>query len=263
MNNSKKTNVKETVRNVYSSISRGANQSCCGSSNADLATSRLGYSPEIINDIPDGANLGLGCGNPIELASIKGGETVLDLGSGAGFDCFIAAREVGESVKVIGVDMTPGMIEKARENARKAGIENVEFRLGEIEHLPAADNSIDIVISNCVVNLAEDKEAVYREVFRVLKPGGRLAISDILAKIPLPDEVKQDSELVAGCIGGAITASELRPFIEKAGFTDISISSKNNSDDIVSGWQPGSNIAELVFSAYISARKPSTDQEGA
>ncbi len=246
---------KKFIRETYASISRGESRSCCGDG-AGTVSVELGYTKEKLDGIPEGADLGLGCGNPIAMASMKRGETVLDLGSGAGFDCFIAAREVGNEGKVIGVDMTQEMVDKARENAKKAGIKNVEFHLGEIEKLPVDDNSVDVVISNCVVNLSDDKQAVFNEAFRVLKPGGRLTISDILARIPFPDEIKKNERFIAGCVGGAVTVEELYPIIERAGFTNISIRPKDNSDEIVSGWQPGSNIEDFIFSAYISASKP-------
>jgi arsenite methyltransferase len=257
-----KKNHKMSIMNVYSSIAGGPGRSCCCSTDHQNTAIKLGYAVDTINKVPKDANLGLGCGNPVELASIKKGETVLDLGSGAGFDCFIASREVGDEGTVIGVDMTPEMIEKAKENALEAQINNVDFRLGEIENLPVADNSIDVVISNCVVNLSTDKQAAYNEMFRVLKPGGRVIISDILSRLPLPDSVREDSTLVAGCIGGAISAAELHPIIEKSGFTDISLTPKSNSDEIITGWQPGKNIEEYVFSAYILARKPIIAEKG-
>jgi arsenite methyltransferase len=247
--------IKQTVRDTYASIGRGESSSCCGDSSTPVSI-MLGYTKERLKSLPEGADLGLGCGNPIESASINKGETVLDLGSGAGIDCFIAAGEVGVEGKVIGVDMTAEMIEKARNNAEKAGIKNVEFMLGDIESLPVDDNSVDVVISNCVINLSPDKQAVYNEAFRVLKPGGRLSVSDILARVPLPDEIKRDEKLVAGCIGGAVTVEELYPVIAKAGFVDISIKPKYNSDAIISEWQPGDNIEAYVFSAPISAKKP-------
>lgn len=255
---SKKGDLKKTVRELYGTIGQENERSCCGSFDPENIILKLGYSPGILTDIPEGANLGLGCGNPVGIASVKKGETVLDLGSGAGFDCFIAAREVGEDGKVIGVDMTPEMIERARQNARKAGIDNVEFYKGEIENLPVENNSVDVVISNCVINLSVDKQAVYNETFRVLKLGGRIAISDILARMPLPDKLKKDEKLVAGCVGGAISVGELYTIIERAGFTDISITAKSNSDDIITGWQPGDSIEDYIFSAYISASKPAT-----
>lgn len=252
---------KMFVRDVYASIAGKPGQSCCCSTNHEDTALKLGYSIDSVNSVPGDANLGLGCGNPIAIASIKKGETVLDLGSGAGFDCFIASREVGIKGNVIGVDMTPGMIEKAKEHASNAGIHNVDFRLGEIENLPVADNAVDVVISNCVVNLSDDKQAVYDEVFRVLKPGGRIAISDILSRYPLPDHVKGDAKLVAGCIGGALPVAELYAVIEKSGFINISVMPKSNSHEIISGWQPGRNIEEYVFSAYILAKKPNSAGE--
>jgi arsenite methyltransferase len=250
-----KNNHKKSIRETYAAISRGNERSCCGDLSAPVSI-HLGYTKGQLESLPEGADLGLGCGNPIEIASVKKDEVVLDLGSGAGFDCFIAAREVGDEGKVIGVDMTPEMIEKALRNAVNAGFKNVEFRPGEIENLPLDDNSVDVVISNCVVNLAADKQAVYSEAYRVLKPGGRLAISDILARVPLPDAVKENERLIAGCVGGAVTVEDLFPMIESAGFTDISITPKNNSDEIISGWKPGANIEQLIYSAYISAKKP-------
>ncbi len=255
-------NRKKTILEVYGSIGASCchtEPSCCGSTGAVGTSERLGYSPDVIGKIPEGTDLGLGCGNPLALAQVQSGETVLDLGSGAGFDCFIAAREVGNEGKVIGIDMTPEMIDTARANALKAGIDNVEFHLGEIENLPLKDTSVDVVISNCVVNLSLDKQTVYNEAFRVLKPGGRLAISDILTRIPLPEKIKQDEKLVAGCVGGAISADELYPIIERAGFINISIVPKSNSDAIISGWKPGDNIEQYIFSAYITANKPAVE----
>lgn len=251
----KAKSTKQAIRETYASIGCGESSSCCGDTPYPVSI-RLGYSREQLKDLPQGADLGLGCGNPVELASIRRGETVIDLGSGAGFDCFIAAREVGEEGKVIGVDMTPEMIEKARRNAERTGNGNVEFRLGEIENLPVEEASVDVVISNCVVNLSTDKQAVYNEVFRVLKPGGKLAIFDILAHKPLPKRMKQNEKLIAGCVGGAVTADELYPLIEKTGFANISIKPKTNSDEIISGWEPGGNVEDYIFSAYISALKP-------
>ncbi len=198
--------------------------SCCG--NTDLArdiSQNIGYSEEELGAVPDGANLGLGCGNPVALASLREGDTVLDLGSGAGFDCFLAANQVGGSGKVIGVDMTPEMIEKARDNARKGGYGNVEFRLGEIENLPVADNSVDVVISNCVINLSPDKARVFRDTFRSLKPGGRLMVSDIVLLKELPEFIKNSVEAYVGCITGAIMRDAYIETIKVAGFQDVSI----------------------------------------
>jgi SAM-dependent methyltransferase len=218
----------------------------------------MGYSKEDISSVPEGANMGLGCGNPVALASLKPGETVVDLGSGGGFDCFLAAKQVGESGRVIGVDMTPDMITKARMNAEKIGSNNVEFRLGEIEHLPVADNSADIIMSNCVINLSPDKAGVFRDAFRILKPGGRLAIADIVATAPLPEEVHQNLALVSACVGGAATIDDTVKMIEDAGFEDIKIQAKDESRKLISEWVTGEskNAGDYVVSAYIEAVKP-------
>ena len=200
--------------------------------------------------------MGLGCGNPQAIASLKPGETVLDLGSGGGFDCFLAARAVGESGKVIGVDMTHEMVSKARENAAKAGFNNVEFRLGEIEHLPVADNSVDVIISNCVINLSPEKHKVFEDSFRVLKPGGRLAVSDVVATAELPEEVKSDLALHAGCIAGASLIDEVDAMLRRSGFRNIRIKPKDESRDFIRTWAPGRKIEEYVVSATIEAVKP-------
>ncbi len=233
---------------------------CC-SSGSDVSleqiSSALGYGKEDIQSVPEGANMGLGCGNPVALASLKTGETVVDLGCGGGFDCFLASKEVGETGKVIGVDMTPEMIKKARENAEKTGVGNIEFRLGEIEHLPVADNSADIIMSNCVINLSPDKLRVYRDAFRVLKPGGRLAISDIVAIAPLPDEIQKDLALLTACIGGAATIEDTEQMLKEAGFQDIKIKPNEQSRDFIREWIPGKRVEDFVVSAYIEAVKPS------
>jgi SAM-dependent methyltransferase len=226
----KDTEVKTNVRQRYAKVAR-QDETCCGpkSCGCNSAVSakdigkNIGYSDEEMEAVPDGANLGLGCGNPVALASLKEGETVLDLGSGAGFDCFLAARQVGESGRVIGVDMTPEMIEKARANARKSEYTNVEFRLGEIENLPAADSSIDAIISNCVINLAPDKSKVFGEAYRVLKPGGRIMVSDIVLNKALPEAIKNSIEAYVGCISGASLESDYLAYIKAAGFKDIKI----------------------------------------
>jgi len=226
----RKEKIKKVVREGYAKIAKQDSSccvpanSCCGS--ADLAqdiSKSIGYTEEELKAVPEGANLGLGCGNPVALASLREGETILDLGSGAGFDCFLAADKVGGNGRIIGVDMTPEMIEKARENARKGNYENVEFRLGEIENLPVADNSVDVVISNCVINLAPDKKGVFTEVFRVLKPGGRLMISDIVLLKELPDFIKYSIEAYIGCLSGAIMRDEYIEAIRAAGFQEVSI----------------------------------------
>jgi arsenite methyltransferase len=200
--------------------------------------------------------MGLGCGNPVALASLASGETVVDLGSGGGFDCFLAAAKVGPLGRVIGVDMTSAMIAKARLNAQQVKVPNVEFRLGEIEHLPVADNSADIIMSNCVVNLSVDKRQVYREAMRVLKPGGRLAISDIVATRPLPPQIQNDLALVSACVGGAATIEETRRMLESAGFTDIRIEPRSGSREALNAVIPGRQAGDYVVSADIKAGKP-------
>jgi ubiquinone/menaquinone biosynthesis C-methylase UbiE len=226
----KEGKIKRVVREGYAKIAKQSNQ-CCAPANpccggADLAQSisrAIGYSEEELKSVPEGANLGLGCGNPIALASLKKGETVLDLGSGAGFDCFLAADRVGKKGKVIGVDMTPEMVDKARENARKGNYKNVEFRLGEIENLPVADNSVDVVISNCVINLSPDKKRVFQEAFRVLKPGGRLMVSDTVLMKELPASVRNSIQAYVGCLSGAIIRDEYLKAIKTAGFRKVKI----------------------------------------
>jgi SAM-dependent methyltransferase len=223
----KEEKIRKHVRERYAGIARKGGSccdtgaSCCTSGEPDSIGRSIGYSEEELKAAPQGANLGLGCGNPIALASLREGETVMDLGSGAGFDCFLAARAVGPSGRVIGVDMTPEMIEKARENARKANYGNVEFRLGEIENLPAADNSVDAVISNCVINLSTAKERVFAEAYRVLKPGGRVMISDLVLSKDLPVAVAVSLAAYAGCIAGAVRKDDYLRLMENAGFRDV------------------------------------------
>jgi len=226
----KKEEIKKVVRKSYAKIAKQESSccapvdSCCAS--ADLAqdiSKKIGYSEEDIKMAPEGANLGLGCGNPVALASLKEGETVLDLGSGAGFDCFLAADKVGKKGRVIGIDMTPEMVEKARENVQKGKYENVEFRLGEIEHLPVADSSVDIIISNCVINLAPDKKKVFEEAFRALRPGGRLMISDIVLLKELQDTIKNSIEAYVGCVSGAVMKDKYIEDIKEAGFKEVRI----------------------------------------
>lgn len=220
--------IKKAVRNEYAKIAKGKQTSCCGqkSSCCDKSANiseKIGYTKDEIDSVPEGSDLGLGCGNPIALASLKEGEVVLDLGSGAGFDCFLAANKVGKAGKVIGVDMTPEMVEKARENAKKSGYTNVEFRLGEIEYLPIADNSVDVIISNCVINLVPEKDKVFSEAFRVLKPNGRILISDIVLLKKLPDVIQSSVSAYFGCISGAIMKDKYIKCIKDAGFQDITI----------------------------------------
>jgi len=226
----KEAEIKKMVREGYGqrvktrSSCCAPTKSCCGGGDTTRSMSKaVGYSEAEMDSVPDGANLGLGCGNPIALASLVEGETVLDLGSGAGFDCFLAANKVGKSGKIIGVDMTPEMLEKARENAEKGGYRNVEFRLGEIENLPAADNSIDVIISNCVINLSPDKKQVFREAFRVLKPGGRLMVSDIVLLKELPDFIRNSVAAYVGCISGALMKNDYLDAIAEAGFAGVQV----------------------------------------
>ena len=214
--------IRKLVREKYGDIARRTSASCCGTSAVD-DPERLGYTSAQAAAIPEGANLGLGCGNPLQHARVRPGETVLDLGSGAGMDAFLAAREVGPTGHVIGVDMTTEMIERARANARKVGAANVEFRLGEIEHLPVADASIDLVISNCVINLSPDKRQVFREAWRVLRPGGRFLVSDLVLRRPLPEALKTSVSAYVGCIAGASLREEYLQYARDAGFTQVEV----------------------------------------
>lgn len=215
--------IKKIVEKSYSNIAKSSCGCCCSNKTAQRQSGEMGYSDNEMNQVPAGSNLGLGCGNPVAIASLKPGETVLDLGSGAGFDAFLAVRKVGKTGKVIGVDMTDEMLEKARENAKKSGFDNVEFRKGDIEDLPLEDEEVDVVISNCVINLAPDKEKVFKETYRVLKPGGRLMVSDVVLTKPLPDELKNNKELLSGCVAGAILKQDYLNLLKKAGFSDIKI----------------------------------------
>jgi SAM-dependent methyltransferase len=274
----KQKDVKKIVRKGYAKIAVqggsccGPASPCCGS--VDLAqdiSRKIGYSEEELKVAPEGANLGLGCGNPVALASLREGETVLDLGSGAGFDCFLAANRVGEKGKVIGVDMTSEMIEKAKENGRKGSYENVEFKLGEIEKLPVLDNSIDAVISNCVINLSPDKAKVFQEAFRILKPGGRLMISDIVLLKELPASIKESVEAYVGCLSGAIMKDEYMEKIKAAGFQDVQVidetafpieliandpTAKGIMDNLGIGLNEARGVASSVVSIKVSAIKP-------
>jgi len=232
----KDNEIKKQVRHRYARAANTKTSCCapasspCGCGQPDLsqekASQMVGYSPAELAGIPEDANLGLGCGNPAALASLKTGETVLDLGSGAGIDCFLAARKVGPSGRVIGVDMTPEMLDRARENARKSGPTNIEFRLGEIENLPVADNSVDVILSNCVINLSTDKPRVFREAFRVLRPGGRMMVSDLALKKPLPKAVRESVEAYVACIAGALVKDDYLNAIRKAGFQDVTVVSE-------------------------------------
>ncbi|MBK9697510.1 MAG: arsenite methyltransferase [Propionibacteriaceae bacterium] len=263
MNTVKNDEIRQAVRENYGQIAV-SESSCCDSSSCctptaqqpQLLSLQLGYSQQDLIAVPEGANLGLGCGNPQAIADLQPGETVLDLGSGAGFDCFLAAAKVGPRGRVIGVDMTPQMITKARANAQRDGYDNVEFRLGEIEHLPVADASVDAVISNCVINLSPDKANVFAEAFRVLRPGGRLAISDVVAFAPIPDEVRDDLALLSNCVSGAEEAGVVERLLQDAGFEHVRVDAKEESKTFMAEWAPGTPITDYVVSATIEARKP-------
>lgn len=260
-----KEKIRESIRKNYAEVAIKSTQGgcccssvCCGGdTSVDIgeASKRIGYSEEDLSIVPGEANMGLGCGNPIAIASIKEGQIVLDLGSGGGFDCFLARNQVGDSGYVIGVDMTPEMIKLARNNAEKVGYSNIEFRLGEIEHIPVADASVDIIISNCVINLSLDKMKVFNDAYRVLKEGGRLSISDIVATAQLPENIKKDLALVSGCIGGAEYVEDIRIMLQNAGFQEIKLTPKDNSREIINSWIPDKNVEDFVSSFIIEAIK--------
>jgi len=278
----KDTEIRQSVRDGYGKIARESGGSCCGPKSkaagccntnsaaaAREASKSVGYSDEDVNSVPDGSNLGLGCGNPLALASLREGETVLDLGAGAGFDCFLAANKVGKTGKVIGVAMTPEMLEKARENARRGNYTNVEFRMGEIENLPVADNYVDVITSNCVINLSVDKPRVFREAYRVLKPGGRLMVSDIVLTKDLPEAVRKSVQAYIGCVAGASQENEYLGAIEAAGFREVRVadtaaldaSSMVNDPTVMSiveevGMDMAKEMAGAILSIKVSAIKP-------
>lgn len=255
-----KDDIRAAVRDQYGSIARGTPGGCCApgtcgpKAEASLA---LGYSGDDLASVPEGANMGLGCGNPQTLAALREGETVLDLGSGGGFDVFLAAKQVGPNGHVIGVDMTPDMVSKARANATQLAAANVEFRLGEIEHLPVADNAVDVILSNCVINLSPDKASVFREAFRVLRVGGRLAISDVVTIRALPESLENDVAALTGCVAGAADVLTVERLLREAGFDDIRVTVKRESREFIRNWMPGSRIEDYVASATIEATKPS------
>lgn len=267
MSDTKADSIRAAVRSAYSQVAEASNNSasageagsCCGVSEDSqinsLISTRLGYSQQDRDNVPDGADMGLGCGNPQAIASLQAGEVVLDLGSGGGFDAFLAAREVGERGHVIGVDMTPDMVSKARVNAEQGRFNNVEFRLGEIEHLPVADSSVDVIISNCVINLSPDKARVFSDAYRVLKPGGRLAISDVVASTKLPESMRADTVLHSACVAGASTVNKLESMLTAARFTAIKVEPKDASKDFIKDWVPGSGVEDYVLAATIEAVK--------
>ena len=254
--------IRATVREAYGAIASqeqvggccGGGTSCCGPRGS--SSTRLGYTDADLAAVPDGADLGLGCGNPQAVAGLKPGERVLDLGSGGGFDAFLAARQVGPTGHVIGVDMTPEMIARARANAAKVGVDHVDFRLGDIEQLPVDDASVDVILSNCVINLAPDKPAVFREAFRVLAAGGRLAISDMVAIGDLPAAIASDPAAYTGCIAGAASVAALERMIADAGFDRVRVTVQAQSRELVEDWSPGTGAGRVVASALIEAVKP-------
>jgi len=261
MNQQTNDEVRAKVREEYGKVARTGTGGCCSTATGCCGPSAgdsraLGYSEEELAAAPDGANLGLGCGNPQAIAALREGETVLDLGAGGGFDCFLAARQVGAKGRVIGVDMTPDMVTRARGNAERIAASNVEFRLGEIEHLPVSDASVDVILSNCVINLSPDKGAVFREAFRVLKPGGRLAISDVVATADLPAAIAADAAALTGCVAGAASVDEVQRLLLAAGFEQPRIQIKEDSRAFIRDWFPDTGAEAYVASAVIEAVKP-------
>ncbi|WP_043640295.1 arsenite methyltransferase [Desulfovibrio sp. TomC] len=256
--------IRESIRTKYAETALSGKSGCgcgsgCGGPNSATSSEDLarmaGYATAEVQSVPEGANMGLGCGNPQAIAALRPGEVVVDLGSGGGFDCFLAARQVGETGRVIGVDMTPEMVEKARRNAVTAQCGNVSFRLGEIEYLPVPDGIADVVLSNCVVNLSTDKAQVFREAYRVLKPGGRLAISDIVATEELPETVRRDIKLHAACVAGAERIVVLEAMMREAGFRQVSIRPRPETKALLAAWLPGLNLENSLASASIEAVK--------
>ncbi len=277
---SERKDARGIVREEYGKIARQGGSCCgpspcCGGASADSVAAKVGYSQEELAGLPHGANMGLSCGNPVAIASLRPGEVVLDLGAGGGFDVFLAARKVGPSGRAIGVDMTPDMVDKARRNAESfrsaTGLDNVEFRLGEIEHLPVADACIDVVISNCVINLSPDKPQVWAEIARVLKPGGRVSVSDLALLRPLPDAVRESAQALVGCMAGAVPVDETREMTREAGLTEAVF--ETNSDyvdqmaewsdatyrEIAAGLPPGARPSDFVTSMNVTASKPVTE----
>ena len=265
--NDKAEQTRAIVREHYGKVAAGqtgccaptaAATGCCGSVPAGYAGT-LGYSADDQAAAPEGADLGLGCGNPTAIAALKPGETVLDLGAGGGFDCFLAARQVGPTGRVIGVDMTAEMVARARTNAGKVKATNVDFRLAEIEHLPVADGTVDVILSNCVINLSPDKPAVFAEAFRVLRPGGRLAISDVVATAPIPAPLHEQAAALAGCVAGAAPIDDVGAMLRAAGFVDVEVAIAPRSAEVVGSWLAGAE--QFIASATIEARKPGGQEE--
>ena len=255
--------IRAAVREQYGNVAKGNEEGCCApsccSGPSPEASLALGYDKSDLASVPEGANMGLGCGNPQAIAALQPGEVVLDLGAGGGFDCFLAAKQVGETGYVIGVDMTAEMVTKARSNAVKAGAGNVDFRLGEIEHLPVANDSVDVILSNCVINLSPDKAAVFQDAFRVLKPGGRLAISDVVATSELPKELTESIAALTGCLAGAADVATIERLLRQAGFENIQVNVKKKSLEFIREWMPNSGFENYAASATIEATKSNTE----
>ena len=255
-----KDEIRDEIRKRYAETADSCGcggASCCSPAGdeAKEVSGKLGYSKEDLEKLPADSNMGLGCGNPLAIASLKEGETVLDLGSGGGIDCFLASLKVGDTGRVIGIDMTPEMLLKARQGAAEGGFANVEFRLGEIEHLPVANDTVDVIISNCVINLSPDKPQVLRDAWRVLKEGGRLAISDVVTVGELPEKVRNDLDAYAGCVAGSVSVSLYEEMLEAAGFSSVEININESSAEFIRDWFPGTGVEEYVRSATIEAVK--------
>ena len=263
--------IRETIRQGYTDIAKGKSSCCCGSSAPDKLAEAIGYTSEEMQVLPDGANMGLSCGNPTAIAGLKPGQAVLDLGSGGGFDVFIAAKKIGPTGKAIGVDMTPDMLSKARASiskfTEKTGLSNVEFRLGEIEHLPVADSTIDVIISNCVINLSPDKQQVWNEIARALKSGGKACVSDLALKKPLPEEVLKSAAALVSCVAGAVLVDDTIKMTKQAGLNDIQIDEKEYSIDVMADCNDplyrqvkeslpqGAKLSDYIISVNITAYK--------
>ena len=250
------TDIRDDVREHYAKVAKGERDCCSSDTSRCSVSEQIGYSKEDIESLPKEAEMGLGCGNPISFAGLKLGEVVLDLGSGGGVDCFLASKIVGVTGKIIGVDMTPEMVSKARNNATRGNYQNVEFRLGEIEHLPAGDNTVDAVISNCVINLSPSKLQVYKEAYRVLKPGGRLAVADMVALQPLPDYLKNDVAAYTGCLAGAELVNQLEAWLAEAGFENVQIRVRQSSREFIQGDAGEGKFEHYIASADVTALKP-------